>query len=223
MKYPKLTEQRVRSALSRIEALIYPLRAPMQCAVWHVGGEPVPAAKAFRARYTPCEPGCAWGPLWDTSWFRFRGKVPEGWRGQRVVALVSVTPERQAEGFTAEGLVYQAGRPVVAVNAHRREVAIAERARGGEAFEFFVEAAANSSHPMGHANSLAMPDYHGSPLFRLEQAELAVFDPEAAAFYHDYRVCLEAMETLAANPRRQAELREALNASLNLLEDADPS
>ena len=140
-----------------------------------------------------------------------------------MVALVSVSPAGKTEGFTAEGLVYRDGVPVVALNVHRREVEIAGRARGDEEFEFFVEAAANVSHPWGHANQLALPDYGGQPLFHLEQAELAIFDPEAWEFFHDYRVVLEAMETLSTNPRRQAELREALNASLNILDEGDRS
>ena len=223
MKYPQQTEQRVQAALARIETMIYSERVPLDCAVWPVGGEPVAPSRAFRARYTPCEPGYAWGPLWDTSWFRFRGKVPAAWRGKRVVALVSVTPPRQTEGFSAEGLVYWNGVPKVAVNAHRKEIEIAAKARGEEEFEFFVEAAANLSSPRGEAQTPAQPNYQGQKLFRLEQAELAVSDPEATAYYHDYRVCLEAMNALVSNPRRRAELREALNTSLNLLEEDKPS
>lgn len=220
--YTHLTEGRVHAALGRIGRLIYPERLAIDCAVWTVGGEPVPPEKAFRAKYVPCAVGEPWGALWDTCWFRFRGKVPASWRGRRVVALVRLT-DMGGEGFTAEGLVFQDGLPTRAVNVNRAEVEIIASARGGERFEFFVEAAANASVPDGFRTALNLPDFGGQPLFRLEQAELACVNREAFAYYHDFAVCLEAMENLASDGPRRAALREALNVSLNILKEEIPS
>lgn len=120
LKHPVLTEGRIRNALDRIEKLIHAPTASLEVAHWPVHGEPVPATKAFKARYAPCKVGEMWGPLWDTAWFRFRGEVPRDWKGREVVARIRLTNIGR-EGFTAEGLIYQNGRPIRAINANRRE------------------------------------------------------------------------------------------------------
>ncbi len=223
LKHPVQTETRIAQALERIHKLIYPAVAPVEIGIWNVGGEPVAAEKAFKAKYVPFAVGDMWGGLWDTSWFRFRGKVPREWKGRDVVARVRLTSIGR-EGFTAEGLIYQHGKIVRAINANRRDVDIAKRAKGGEAFEFFVEAAANGgTNESGETEGLNMPDYHGKPNFRLVQAELAVFSREAFDYYYDFKVAREAMDGLSADSQRRAELCYALNASLNLLDYEDAS
>jgi alpha-mannosidase len=218
LKHPLQTEQRLRSALERIEKLIYPEKAPLEIGIWNVGGEPVPVERALKARYSPFAVGDAWGPLWDTSWFRFRGSIPRAWKGREVVALIRLCTSPR-EGFTAEGMIYQNGSLVRAINAHRREVELAPKAHGGEKFEFLVEAAANES--LEYAQGLNMPDYGGKPGFKLEQAELACVDREAFSLYFDYKVALEAMEQLPADSQRRGELRYALNEALNFLDHED--
>jgi alpha-mannosidase len=223
LKHPSLTEQRIHSALRRIEPLIYPATARVEVAIWNVHGEPVPAEEAFRARYEPFAVGGRWGGLWDTAWLRIRGKVPKEWKGREVVVRVRLSKDNR-EGFTAEGLVYQDGRPVRAINANRREVAIAAKARGGEKFEFFVEAAANGGMDQDlNAEGLNLPDYHGAARFFLEQAELAIFDRDAAAFYQDFKLAADAMEVMPEDSRRRGELRAALNEALNRFEATDPA
>lgn len=223
LKHPAQTEARLRLALERIAPLIHPLRTALDIAVWHVHGEPVPFETAKKASYTSCDVGEAWGGLWDTSWFRFRGKIPKDWKGREVVALVKLT-ENGREGFTAEGLIHQNGVPVRALNANRRDVRIASRASGGEKFEFLVEAAANGgTSDWGVTTSLNLPDYDGGKLYRLAQAELACIDREAFALYHDFKVALEAMEGLPEDSQRRAELRCALNDCVNCLDVSDAS
>jgi len=223
LKHPVLTEGRIRNALDRIEKLIHAPTASLEVAHWPVHGEPVPAAKAFKARYAPFKVGEMWGPLWDTAWFRFRGEVPREWKGREVVARIRLTNIGR-EGFTAEGLIYQNGRPIRAINANRREVEIAAKAKGGETFEFFVEAAANGgTNEAGVTMGLNMPDYDGVPRYRLEQAELACVNREAFDFYHDFKLALEAMAVLPEDSQRRGELRAALNESVNRFDAEDPA
>ena len=221
-KHPELTEGRIRATLERIHKQIYSPKQPIDVAIWKVGGEPVAAEKALKAKYAPFAVGEMWGPLWDTAWFRFRGQVPKAWRGREVVALVRLTTVPY-EGFTAEGLIYQEGKVVRALNANRRDVAIANSAKGGERFEFFVESGANGglSETGGTDGTIALPDYNGKPRFRLEQAELACVNREAFDFYYDFKVAFEAMEALPAGSQRRAELRYALNEAVNLFSDED--
>jgi alpha-mannosidase len=221
LKHPVQTEGRIRLALRRIEKLLYPETSPVEVAAWNVGGEPVPAEKAFKAKYSPFSVGEMWGGLWDTTWFRIRGEVPKEWKGREVVVRVRLTNIGR-EGFTAEGLIFQNGKPVRAINANRREVEIAKKAKGGEKFEFFVEAAANGgTNEAGETQGLNLPDYTGDRRYRLEQAELATFDQEAFDFFNDFKLAFEAMESLPEDSQRRGELRAALNEAVNHFNEAD--
>lgn len=221
LKHHQITEARILSGLHRVQSLTHEARIPIKIAAWTVGGEPVAPEKAFAADYEPFAVGDRWGALWDTTWFRFRGDVPTEWKGKRVVALVRLTSVGR-EGFTAEGLVYQDGVPTMALNANRREVEIAAKAEGGGTFEFFVEAAANGgTNEAGVTEGMNLPEFGGPPRYILEQAELAVFDPEAYQFSMDYLAAQQAMVALPANSQRRCELAAALNESLNCLDPAD--
>jgi alpha-mannosidase len=223
LKHPVQTEARIRLALDRIEKTIHFQKVPIEVAIWNVRGEPVSAERAHKAKYARFYVGDYWGPLWDTAWFRFRGQVPKSWKGCEVVALVRLTNIGR-EGFSAEGLIYQKGLPIRAINANRREVDIAAAAKGGERFEFFLEAAANGgSSEAGVSQGLNLPEYEGEPRYRLEQAELACINRDAFDFYYDFKVALEAMEALPADSQRRGELRYALNESVNLFDAENPS
>lgn len=221
LKHPDITETRIRSTLDRIGQLIYTPKAPLDTAAWSVHGEPVAPDKALKAKYAPCAVGDTWGGLWDTTWFRFRGQVPKDWKGREVVALVRLTSSRR-EGFTAEGLIYQDGVPVRAINVNRSDVEIAKAAKGGERFEFFVEGAANGgTNEIGETEGINSPEYNGPPRFRLEQAELACVNRDAFDFYYDFKVALEAMQAFPADSQRRGELRYALNEAVNLFTTDD--
>lgn len=126
------------------------------------------------------------------------------------------------EGFTAEGLIYREGKLDRAINANRREVEVAAEARGGEEFEFFVEAAANGgSDKNGFLPGLCQPDYLGEPRYALAEAQLACVNRPVFNFYHDFKTVLEAMETFPENSQRRAELCRALNEAIEVFEKGD--
>jgi len=223
LKHPAKTETRIQRALPRIEELVHAPSHPVEIGAWVVGAEPVPHEQAAAATYIPFEVGEPWGALWDTTWFRIRGTVPPEWKGREVVVRVRLTDNR-SEGFTAEGLVYRNGEPVIAINVHRAEVEIARCAEGGEPFEFLIEAASNGKTAGdGKQENLLLPEYHGKPIYRLEEARLTCIDREAFAYYHDFKLAAEAMAVLPETSRRRGELRYALNESLNRLDFEDPA
>lgn len=215
LKHPAQTEQRIRTALARIQKSIYFTTHPMEAAIWNVHGEPVPAKHALKAKYTSFSVGEMWGARWDTAWFRFRGQVPKDWKNREVVALIRLA-NIGGEGFTAEGLIYQDGVPTRAININRSEVEIAVKAKGEERFEFFVEAASNGLPPeLDPTAGLNLADFKGKPRYRLEQAELACINRQAFHFYFDFKVALEAMDALPHDSQRRGELRYALNEAVN--------
>lgn len=238
-KHPSLTEGRITRTLERIRSLIHSAPAPISVEAWHVHGEPVPATEALAKKYEPFSVGQPWGAAWNTTWFRFSGTVPREWKGREVIAQVKLG-FKSAEGFTVEGLVWQNGVPTRAINVHRADIPIANPARGGETFEFYIEAAANPSIITLPENNLFAPDPHGTPLFVLEQAEIVCVNREAHDFYHDFKVACETMTALNATPAtpgerrntgipglatdpRRGQLMYALNTAAGLFDESDPA
>ncbi|HET6916424.1 MAG TPA: glycoside hydrolase family 38 C-terminal domain-containing protein [Acidimicrobiales bacterium] len=188
---------------------LYPNRAPLGVAAHHVGGEPIPFVAAASARFDPFEVGGEWGPMWDTTWFRFTGDVPGGWSD--AVALIHLGGD-EIVGFSAEGLAWTTGGSAVQGLHHRhREVGLAG-VRDGDRIEFLVEAAANPIPPW-HLRDWPdlVADYTGKPLYRLEQAELAEPDREVEGLYVDMKVLLEAAARIP--DRRDAILSALKDAS----------
>ncbi len=226
-KHVSLTEGRLTLTLTRIAALIHGPTCPLVLESFEVGGEPIPAKQAFGAAYRPFQTGDAWGRAWDTVWFRVSGKIPENWKNREVVALVNLGP-KAGEGFTCEALIWQNGVPTRALNVNRADVPLATKARGGEAFEFYLEASANPAQNQvltgGQANGAILPlsfEPNGKPLFRVEQAELACFNRDAWDLYFDFKVACETMLALPDNEPRRGQLRAALNQAANLFSETD--
>lgn len=219
LTHPKLTEDRIAATLPRIEQLIYPKAIDLEIAAWHAPGEPVSVVHALKQKFTPFQVGEFWGPLWSTTWFRFRGTIPKEWKGREVVALVRLLTGT-AEGFTAEGMIYRDGVVDRALNINRAEVEVSAKAKGGESFEFFVEAAANGGFdPAGRIT----PQPSGVPLFQLKVASLTSPNREAQAFYFDFKTALLAMQELPVESTRRAQLRRALNDAINAFDPDQPA
>ncbi|TNM64338.1 alpha-mannosidase [Streptomyces sp. NP160] len=216
-----------RILLERIVPAVYRETTPLQMAVWHVPGEPVPVAEALSATYEPFTTGTRWGRPWSTSWFRLTGEVPAAWAGQRVEAVIDLGFVGDWPGNQAEGLVHTAdGVPVKGVAPRNQYVPIARPATGGEQVDLLLEAAANPDilakgmlpTPLGH------PDTAGSdPIYTFEKADLAVLDEEVYALQLDVEVARELAEELAVGDPRRAELLFALERCVDALDLADVS
>jgi len=219
LKHPRLTEARIGCVLTLIKEHIYTDRIPLAAEAFEEKGEPAFPARIPTEGFRAFQVGESWGPAWSTVWFRFSGTVPAAWRGRRVSALIQLLSGGYP-GFTAEGLVWQDERPTRAINVNRADVPIAGPASGGEEVSFLVEAAANPSAkdwvPYGN------PEPAGSrPLFVLEQAELACFNPEAFELYHDLALAHGAMLELPEGSPRRGRLLRACNDAANILDPAD--
>ncbi|HEX6476633.1 MAG TPA: hypothetical protein VF005_05115, partial [Acidimicrobiales bacterium] len=144
-----ITDARIRRVVNQhIRPALSGPTAALEVAAYHVHGEPVSISEALRAPYEQFPVGGAWGPLWDTTWFRLRGRVPEQWRGEEVALRFEIGNAGDT-GFGAEALVWADGRPVQGLSPNHREHALTRAASGGEAIERYVEAAANPRPPHG--------------------------------------------------------------------------
>jgi alpha-mannosidase len=222
-----LVEGRVNRVLAeRLWPAVYPASVPVEVAVWHAPGEPVPASVGLAAEYAPARPGDAWGPPWGTSWFRVRGRVPRRWAGRTVEAVVDLGFDRGMPGFQAEGLVYRAdGTPVKGLSPRNAWVPVGSPVAGGEPVEVYVEAAANPTilgdppfapTPLGDRATAG-----NAPRYRLGRVELAVFDSEVWHLAHDVEVLVQLMREVGVESPRRWEILRALERALDAVDLQD--
>ena len=204
-----------------VRPAIYGRCAPLEVSAHHLHGEPIPASEAAGRPFTAFDVGDAWGGMWDTTWFRFRGSIPESWAGAEVVALIHLGGD-QMVGFTAEGQIWDTVlRPVQGLHHQHREFVLTPEARGDESVEFFVEAAANPIPPWHLADwPLLMPDYAGTPRYTLETAELAVADRSVEGLFLDMRILAE---LAALDPDRSQEIIVVLDKARDMIDPEDVS
>ena len=219
-----LVEGRIERVLrDRIRPSVYGTTAPVDIAVWHAPGEPVPVADALAATYEPTAVGEPWGPPWGTSWFRLTGTVPESFAGHTVELLIDLGFDRLGHhpGFQCEGLVYRPdGTPVKGIHSFNRWVRV-----DGTNMLLYVEAAANPrimGDPAFTVTPLGDPATAGrAPLYRLGMCELAVFEQEVADLVTDIEVADQLMRELGTGDPRRWELLRALDRALDRLDLAD--
>jgi alpha-mannosidase len=214
-----LTERRLERVLrERIRPAVYGDTAPLRVGAWIVRGEPVPPAEGLAAQYQPAEVGLAWGRPWGTTWFSFQGEAPADWAGRDVMAVIDLGFSDGNSGFSAEGLIYLPdGSAVRGLHPRQRSVPLRRLAPAGGPVRFFVEAAAN---PLIHGPVTPLGDTltaGDEPLYRLRQADLAVFHAEVWELVQDLDVLSQLMHELPADGPRRWEILSAVERALDSL------
>jgi alpha-mannosidase len=222
-----LVEARLRRVLDeRIRPAVYPESVPLQVAVWHAPGEPVPVEEGLAAAPEPVQVGARWGAPWGTSWFRVTGTVPEAWAGKTVEALLDLGFDENMPGFQCEGLVYRPdGTPVKGLNPRNQWVRIGAPVAGGEEVRLHIEAASNpvilDYHPFVPTR-LGDKDTAGSePQYTLTRMDLAVFDETVWQLVIDLEVLGELMAELPVDSQRRWEILRAVDGALDAVDLQD--
>jgi alpha-mannosidase len=147
---------------------------PLQLTALSVRGEPISYADAIRGDFVPFNVGDLWGPPWSTTWFHVRGRVPDEWRGQRVIATFDLGFDGPT-GFTCEALAWKDGKPWRGIDPNHRWLPI-----DGPDVDFYIEAAANpratESGPEPAPSMIALRQ-SPEPAFVLRQTELTIREP----------------------------------------------
>ncbi|MFJ9870665.1 alpha-mannosidase [Streptomyces sp. NPDC101165] len=222
-----LVEARLRRVLDeRIRPAVYPESVPLQVAVWHAPGEPVPVAEGLAAEPVPIEVGARWGAPWGTSWFRVTGAVPEAWAGRTVEALLDLGFDENMPGFQCEGLVYRPdGTPVKGLNPRNQWVRIGAPVEGGEEVRLHIEAASNpvilDYHPF-RPTRLGDKDTAGrEPQYMLTRMDLAVLDETVWQLVLDLEVLGELMAELPVDSARRWDILRAVDRALDAVDLQD--
>ncbi len=166
----------------------------------------------------PFAVGSQWGPPWGTTWFTFRGEIPESWRGERVEAVLDLGFHPDAAGFQCEGLVVdEGGRPVQGIHPRRTKLRVADRPGP---VTIRLEAASNPTFLQFAPSRLGSLSTAGDrPLYRLHRAELVVIDSDAEALAHDIDVLAGLMNALAPSDPRRDRFRHTITTALGHLPD----
>lgn len=222
-----LVEARLKRVLDeRIRPAVYPESVPLEVAVWHAPGEPVPVAEGLAAAPVPIAVGDAWGAPWGTSWFRVTGTVPAEWAGKTVEALLDLGFDEKMPGFQCEGLVYRPdGTPVKGLNPRNQWVRVGAPAVGGEEVRLHIEAASNpvilDYHPFV-PTALGDRETAGSePQYRLARMDLAVFDETVWQLVLDLEVLGELMHELPVEGARRWDILRAVGRALDAVDLQD--
>ncbi|MEU9734571.1 glycoside hydrolase family 38 C-terminal domain-containing protein [Streptomyces sp. NPDC048002] len=222
-----LVEARLKRVLDeRIRPAVYPESVPLDVAVWHAPGEPVPVAEGLAAEPGPIAVGARWGAPWGTSWFRVTGTVPEVWAGRTVEAVLDLGFDESMPGFQCEGLVYRPdGTPVKGLNPRNQWVRIGAPVEGGEEVRLHIEAASNpvilDHHPF-RPTQLGDKDTAGSaPQYTLTRMDLAVLDETVWELVIDLEVLGELMAELPVDSARRWEILRSVEKALDAVDLQD--
>ncbi|MFE5136422.1 alpha-mannosidase [Streptomyces fagopyri] len=222
-----LVEARLKRVLDeRIRPAVYPESVPLEVAVWHAPGEPVPVAEGLAAVPEAIEVGARWGAPWGTSWFRVTGTVPEAWAGRTVEAVLDLGFDENMPGFQCEGLVYRPdGTPVKGLNPRNQWVRVAAPAEGGEEVRLHIEAASNpvilDYHPFRPTHLGDKDTAGGEPQYTLTRMDLAVLDETVWELVLDLEVLGELMAELPVESARRWDILRAVERALDAVDLQD--
>ncbi|WP_123306784.1 glycoside hydrolase family 38 C-terminal domain-containing protein [Cellulomonas sp. PhB143] len=215
-----------RFVRERLEPALVRAAAPVRLEAWEAPGEPVPFADAVAQPFADVGPGHRWGRAWGTLWLRLTGTVPAEWDAEAADVELVVDPGFVGDsvGFQVEALAYTAdGRTLKGIEPKNHHVRLG--LAPGEAFEVYVEAAANPNIIEGNTFAPTVlgrretaPD---EPTYALGRVAVVHRDVEVWELVQDVATVHGlAHELPEASPRR-AELFAALDATVDAVDPHD--
>lgn len=221
----KNVERRIKRFMEqRLPLALYRERVPLTLTQWTVPDEPVPFADALQNKFTPIEPGTAWGKPWGTTWIRATGQVPKHWKNHRDVQIevdVDLGFYVTQPGFQAEAMVYTLdGRAIKGIHPRNRSVVLP--VKPGDEIDVYLEAASNpdvardwSYRPteMGDKKTAG-----NDPLYVLKHIDVALLDLPVFHLRHDFQTLFDLMQVLPDALPRKAEILRALEAAIDSID-----
>ncbi len=202
-------EKRIHQLIQEIYNRRYTRKTPL-AAEFTADRKPIPYDLIDYSRFQPIEHGMKWGNLWDSSWFRFTGRIPEEYEGREAVALIDIG---------AEGCLWKSGSPYWGITykltdevfERKRRIPLFDEAPPGSEVDLLVEGAANglfgAPHGMGE-------EVHNFCV--LNQAELAVFDRQCWNLAMDMDYLLQLYQSLDPRDVRARRILRGLNSIADL-------
>jgi len=218
------TLDRLRRILTRRlpDAQSTPTGVELDLSVWHVPGEPVPAAEAIgRDDYVAIAPGDRWGRAWSTSWIHITGTVPKELANQPLELVVDLG-YTGGPGFTCEGLVHRPdGTPVKGVHPDNSYLRLP---KGTTSIDYYIEAAANPDVMAAGFERTPVGDWDSAgdePLYTLGTIAVVRPEPEVRGLVHDLEVAGQLAAELSVEQARTWQLTAAIGRALDRLDLQD--
>ncbi len=163
------------------------------------------------------EEGATWGEAWGSAWFELRGRVPESWRGSRVVAHLDLGGEGLV--FDRDGTVLQGitTGSIFDMEFGRDVVPLRESCDGGEDVELWVEAASNGLFGMFKEMDppADSPRRYGHYDAQARRMRLAIFDADLWHLWLDLSLLGGLVEVLPEKSVRRARLLHVASAAID--------
>ena len=203
MQNEKIYLERIKQFKDELFEKRYFNKAPLIAEFIYDKITPIPFKKAVESNFKPIRIGGKWGDDWACGWFRFKGKVPQRFKGQEVAALIDVD---------GEACVFKDGSPYLGLTnkvhwnlfSGKNFIPISECASGGEKIDLLIETSANglfgkSEHP-----------------HLLKQAEIVCVNRDAYKLHLDLCVLQSLIEALPEKSPRRKKIVYELNEIINL-------
>jgi len=210
MPYPyDLRKPAFKDILTRLQTAKYTPLCVLAGEAW-VTDEPVRFEDKTFGQYKQLAIGEPWGKrLFDCAWMRFTGTVPEGVRGEDLVLLIDFNGEGlvvDEDGNPALGLTSFSSQFEAHLGMPGKKAVPLGRKYAGDAIEVWIDAANNDLFGAVQRSGV------------LEQAVIAVCQPQIKALSYDFEVLLELMEQLNPKSARSQRLRARLYEASRLLQ-----
>jgi alpha-mannosidase len=151
--------------------------------------------RAPKSGYRPFEVPGYWGGADETTWFRFKARVPASMKGREVLAFVRLGG--------SGSLAFVDGRPVTGLDPNRDFIPLTPNAKGGETFEITIEAAPHTEHPEKQ---------------RFEYADIAACNPAPWSFFWDATTALSVYQELPENNAPRMRLLDLLDRTVKMVD-----
>ena len=219
-KETELIINRIERFYQRIGQIILEDSIKLDALFFHCK-KPIPFENRLEGNYTPIKEGANWGKFWESGWFQLKGKVPEKWRGKKVVAQLDFGGEGLV--FDNEGNIIQgiSNGSVFQHDFNRDVVHLFDMSEGNEEVDLWVETAANGLFGMFTEQdpSLNSENRYGSYDAKVNKIRLAVFNEELWHFWLDMRILRGLVKRLPEKSVRRARVIKNLNDAINIFAD----
>lgn len=208
--YKKQTRQRLSSTLEEIKNRIYRIVATLDAEAW-ITKEPVAFEEKTTGEWRKIQIGEKWGELWDCAWFNFKGEVPQGEIGKKLVLLIDLSGEGclfDKTGCPMRGLTNVSsefepglGKP------GKRVLQFTDNSAGGEKVDIWVEAGCNDLFGLYKDNGI------------LKNAYIAECNEEMHQLYYDFYVLDNLLDNISEDSARYSSILYAMNEACNVLNE----
>ncbi|MCC6695085.1 MAG: alpha-mannosidase [Candidatus Hydrogenedentes bacterium] len=200
----KIEVAQIQRRIREIQGTIITERQPIGDFQYCVTGTGKGPERAPQSGWKPFKVRGVWGGLDQTTWFRFKVRIPHTMKGKQVAALIRTYTGKFTHGAPdlnegGEALVFVNGQPVQGLDRNRDEIFLAKKVKGGETFDIVLEACPSTRYDMHHT---------------FGYADLAVINQAAWEFYWDAQVVWEVLHELDWNFAPTRKLIELLDTAV---------